>query len=80
MDNSFDIPVLYKDEEITFKADILVIGFTSRINVDVNGIIIFFEPDEERNYRALADMSTSRKQIDIALLKAIADKIQLLIG
>jgi hypothetical protein len=80
MDNSFDMPVLYKGEEINFKADLLVSGFTSRINVDVNGIVIFFEPDEERNYRALADSSTTQKQIDIALLKAIADKIQSLIG
>jgi hypothetical protein len=80
MDNSFDIPVLYKGEEINFKAELVIAGFTSRINVDVNGIIIFFEPDEERNYRALVDSSTPQKQIDIALLKAIADKIQSLIS
>jgi hypothetical protein len=39
---------------------------------------IFFEPDEERNYRALIDTTklNTGKEIDIDLLKAIAESIE----
>jgi hypothetical protein len=40
------------------------------------GAEIHFEPDEERNYRAMIDPQTlCGKKLDIALLHAIADAI-----
>ena len=31
----------------------LILGYTLKISVDVNGTEVLFEPDEERNYRAV---------------------------
>jgi hypothetical protein len=43
----------------------------------VNGIDIIFEPDEERNYRAVVPNSNeNKKDIDSKLLQAIAMKLE----
>lgn len=53
-------------------------GYTHKIQVDVNGRIIMFEPDEERNYRAMVDAAQLKKaaKVDVALLQAIAHVIE----
>jgi hypothetical protein len=78
MDDTFDLPVVYKGNEESFKAQILMLGYTHKIQVWVGDKEIFFEPDEERNYRALFDSSKPEtgKAIDIELLKAIAESIE----
>ena len=42
---------------------------------------VLFEPDEERNYRALVDTITLEKgkKLDIELLKAIASAIEAIV-
>jgi len=49
----FELPVEYKGEEILFPAELLPMGFTHKIKVIVEGTEILFEPDEEKNYRAM---------------------------
>ena len=63
---------------ILFKASLLVTGHTHKFNVDVNGQSIIFEPDEERNYRAVipCDELDNNKNINKELLKAIAISIE----
>lgn len=53
MDNSFEIPLTYKSKNINFPAEYISTGYSYKINVDVFGQVISFEPDEERNFRAL---------------------------
>ena len=48
MNESFDIPVIYKGEEILFNGELLAYGYSYKIQVDVNGSIVLFEPDEEK--------------------------------
>jgi hypothetical protein len=76
MDESFDLPVTYKNEILHFKSKLLILGYTHRFQVNVHGHEVLFEPDEERNYRAV-NYSSDREihKIDIALLKAIIDSI-----
>jgi len=76
MDNSFVIPVLYKGKEIEFDAKLLVFGYTHKIQVDVNGQEVLFEPDEEKNYRAMIANPSKEKQTDVELLKIIAQTIE----
>ena len=45
------------------KASLVVTGYTHKFNVDVNGQIIVFEPDEERNYRAVIPYDDINNQI-----------------
>jgi hypothetical protein len=53
MEEQFELPLVYKGEQVLLKASLLVTRYTHKFNVDVNGQNIIFEPDEERNYRAV---------------------------
>ena len=66
MEEEFEIPVVYKNQQLFFKAKRLTLGsYTQKIQVDVNGTEVFFEVDEERNYRAYID-PTNTEAIDNA--------------
>jgi hypothetical protein len=77
-DDSFDIPITFKNKELLFPAKLLQLGYTYKFQVNVNGVDICFEKDEEGNYRALSDTSKTdeSKKVDIELLKAIAASIE----
>lgn len=81
MNDSFKIPVLFNHKELSFPANLLTPGYTHKIMVDVNGLNIIFEPDEEGNYRAIIDEILLEKanQIDIPLLMTIANAIESLV-
>lgn len=78
MEDSLEIPVTYRGEELNFPATFVPSGYTHKIQVEVNGELVMFEPDEERNYRALLDASQLEKgsKLDINLLRAIAAVIE----
>lgn len=78
----FDLPVDYKGEECSFKTSLLTTAHTHKFQVDVNGQTILFEPDEERNYRAVIPFEEidNKKYIDLELLKNIADTLQQLMS
>ena len=53
MNEEFEIPIVYDNKQYHFKARLLQLGsYTYKIQVNVNGTEVLFEPDEERNYRA----------------------------
>ena len=78
MDEEFEIPVSYKDQSLSFPARLLAYGYSYKIEVDVNGTKVFYEPDEERNWRALIGYEEieANKNINKELLKAIAVSIE----
>jgi hypothetical protein len=55
MDEPFELPVNYEGEEILFQARLLQFGYTHRFAVKIHGQDVYFEPDEERNYRAMME-------------------------
>ncbi len=69
---------MYRGQELSFPCRLLMQGYTYAIEVDVEGQFIRFEPDEERNYRAVLTTEQVQKgiKIDIELLKAIAKVIE----
>lgn len=81
MEDTFNIPVNYKGKELLFKSKLLILGYTHKISVNVNGTEVLFEPDEERNYRAVIDLDKMEgmKMIDKELLKAIAGAIETIV-
>jgi len=81
MEEDFELPVEYKGEQFRFNCKLIVIGYTHKFNVNVNGQTIVFEPDEERNYRAVLsyDDIGKNKSVDIELLKEIAKAIELIV-
>jgi len=75
MVDSFILELVYNNEQKQFKAEFHKMSrFTHRMVVNINGAQVYFEPDEERNYRAvLAENSSSVP--DAGLVKAVADKL-----
>lgn len=65
MYDPFELPVSYKGEELLFPAELKQIGYTHAIVVDVYGQEVLFEPDEERNYRAVVKAEKLNKQVNI---------------
>jgi len=76
MNELFDLPVIYQGEELLLPAQLLQSGYIHRFRVEVNGQEVVFENDEEGNYRAMVDAEKVTKQIDVELLKAIAEGIE----
>ena len=78
MTDSFEIPVNYKGKKLSFPAKLLLVGYTHKIEVIVNEITVLYEPDEERNYRAIIETALleKSKNVDTDLLQAIAESIE----
>jgi hypothetical protein len=49
MTQDFDLPVSYRGKELLFPAALQASRFSHQFLVDVYGLEILFEPDEERN-------------------------------
>jgi hypothetical protein len=77
MPESFLLSVRYKNEVKQFESELRVFGYTHKIAVNVNGTEVIFEPDEERNYRAvLQESEINKHRIDPGLLKEIASELE----
>ena len=64
--------------EYTFDGHLVTVGYTHRFCVMINGLEVIYEPDEERNYRAILTGTDQTKVTDteIELIKAVGEKIQ----
>jgi hypothetical protein len=69
------ITVPYKGAQKEFEIQLEVTGYTYRIKVIIDEVIVFFEPDEEKQYRAvvLYEHVQEGKTLDPVLLQAIAE-------
>jgi hypothetical protein len=76
MFDEFHLPVRYINEELLFPAQLQQSGYMHRFRVDVYGLEVFFEPDEEGSYRALIDPESINKHVTVELLQAIAEAIE----
>ena len=78
MNETFDLPVTYKNQELLFPARLRHLGYTHVFIVDVEGSEILFEPDEEQHYRAMIDpeRTEGNNRVDVELLQTIAATIE----
>ncbi len=77
MTEPVDLPVIINGHQRFFKAQLLKFGFVYKFKVDVKGQEVIFEPDEERNCRAIVDpqFANELRQSDINLLQHIAEAL-----
>lgn len=77
MDNSFEIEVLYNNKPLVFPAQLVASSFNYRIIVDIHGVGVSFEPDEERKFRAVVnyDQLDERNMPAKSLLEEIANSL-----
>jgi hypothetical protein len=80
MPESFELPVTWQGEEILLPAEFLNIGYTHRIKVFIDGTSVIFEPDEEKDYRAIIEISNAAIHIQQGLLQAVSETLQELFG
>ena len=77
MDEPIMITVLYEGEERNLEVQLQLTGYTHRFLVVIDGVDIYFEPDEERQYRAIIppEQADRARKIDRDLLQAVADTL-----
>ena len=81
MDEYFTIPVTYAGKELEFEARLLLQGYVHKIEIILDEIPVLFEPDEERNYRALVSpeqLEGKGKHLNKGVLEAIANVLHTL--
>ena len=78
MEDGFELPVTFNKTELNFPARLLSYGYSYKLEVEIAGKKILFEPDEERNWRALGayEELEKNKKISAELLQAIALSIE----
>jgi len=72
----FTITVNYKGVPTEFNAELRPWGYSWKITVFVNEQEIIFEPDEERNFRAILVDESLRKKTDVELVKSIGETLE----
>lgn len=80
MSERFQLPVIYRGEEREFETSLQVLGFIHRLVVDVEGVTVFFERDEEGSFRAIMPPESTDKPPATDLLRAIAGTIDELLS
>ena len=78
MEDEFELPVNFNGKNLTFPAKLLNYGYTVKLEVDIEDTKVLFEPDEERNWRALISFEDlqANKKLNPELLKVIAQVIE----
>jgi hypothetical protein len=72
MISTFELPVMFKEEELLIPVQLHQYGYVYKIEATVNGVVVFFERDEEGSWRALGDASlTHKSQAMTELVQAI---------
>ena len=78
MEDGLSIDVVVAGKEYTIETRLAAVGYTHRFYVLINGIEVMYEPDEERNYRAVLNNADHAKvnDHDMALIKAVGEQIE----
>ena len=70
--DTVEIPVTYKNKEFSFQAHVVRFGYVNHIIVDLDGVQITIERDEEGNYRAIGDWEKIKdSKVEVDLIKEI---------
>lgn len=78
MNEQFLLEVTYKGEVLKYDAELRNFGYINRVVVDVDGLAVQFELDDEGNYRALVSheqVQSKDNKLEIGLLQAMAEKL-----
>lgn len=78
MDERFLLEVTYKGEILKYDAELRNFGYINRVVVDIDGLLVQFELDDESNYRALVSpeqVQSKDNKLEVGLLQAMAEKL-----
>lgn len=78
MEERILITVPYKGTEKEVAIQWLPMGYTHRFLANIDGVDVYFEPDEERNYRVVLppEVAGNDVKINLELVKAVTTVLQ----
>lgn len=80
MEESFTFTVTYNNKTREFEGLFQPYGYSYRICVEIDDATIFYERDEERNFRAILSPDAGDKIVDRNLIAAVGEKLEELFG
>jgi hypothetical protein len=80
MEDNFELPVIFNGREVTFPVRLLQYGYTFKLELEIEGTKLFFERDEESNWRAILSYEDvqANKKLNMELLQAIGEAMEAL--
>ncbi|RYY55652.1 MAG: hypothetical protein EOO09_09650 [Chitinophagaceae bacterium] len=72
----FELPVTFLGEERMLPASFSTRGYIHRISIAIDGVLVHFEPDEERNYRAILDEPLGKTNVSQGLVQAVVESLE----
>lgn len=76
MDEPIELPVNYKGEEMYVHANVIAYGYSYKLSVDMNGTEVWFERDEQQQYRAILAHPETSKQADPEMIRAVLETLE----
>jgi hypothetical protein len=79
VNDELTLSIEHKGEQKDYQARLVQFGYSYRIVVTVNDVGIYFEPDEERNFRIVAIPEQDEKllrKIDKNVLSLLKEKLE----
>lgn len=82
MDNNFEIPLHYRNQDLVIPATLVVQGYTYRIEAELEGVLFYFERDDSGDFRAILPQDTPAQQKlpPTELIQAVAQALDELLG
>ena len=82
MEQTFEIPVHYKQKDLLIPAGLQVQGYTYRIEAMINEVLIYFEKDDSGEFRALLPPETpaTARLPEHGLIEAVAASLTVLLA
>lgn len=74
MDEGFELPLHYKGQDLLLPAQLQTWRYSHRILVTIGEQTVIFEPDEQRDYRAVLKDATEAPDKD--LIQAVGNAIE----
>ncbi|WP_276482057.1 hypothetical protein [Paraflavitalea pollutisoli] len=78
MSETIVITVPYRGTDKEIELEWQPMGYTHRFKAQIDNVEVYFEPDEERNYRVVLppDVLDSHAKINVELVQAVATVLQ----
>lgn len=75
--HEFELALNYKGKDLLLPVRLMNYGTSYKLEVEIDGTKVLFEPDEERNWRAMISYEDvqANKKMDTGLLELIAREL-----
>ncbi len=76
MEHFFELPVVYKEEELTLNGRLVTFGYTYKFYIVIDGREFIFEKDDEQQFRMLSSEGVSENHIDNRLIETVIHALE----